>query len=371
MKVEGLEPGVIIRAQKDRIRDLELETTSLRQVVERLKGRRWRLPPWRGTRLHPLRARAGMTLVEVLMGMALFMVGMTGIIALFATATRLHYEGSARRTATWIAESTLAEVRMQPGANLYAKTELTDPVTASDTALPVVATVPDGDNPRAQFQRWPWWTRDFTDSRRAGMLLVGGEWMWSDALTSDSFDDLERGVWGSAQAHAAGTRVVQVREWVLAYRDMPARDRLEVYGDPTALPIPAQGYVEVERTWMQYSGFDATGFDIVLQRDLQGLATLPTGQVVHIDHPDGLPDQGVGLTPEPLPNPQPAGGAFRPVAVNVARPVDEYPDCWRAISLMPTTNATAGTRLWIDVATERGGRLGRVWQMEGVYFPER
>ena len=95
------------------------------------------------------------------MGMALFMVGMTGIIALFATATRLHYEGGTRRIATWIAESTLAEVQMQPLVNVYATTELMADVGAGADTLPVDSTFPyvdlvtDRDNPQAQFQRWP------------------------------------------------------------------------------------------------------------------------------------------------------------------------------------------------------------------------
>ena len=377
MKVEGLEPGVIIRAQKDRIRDLEMETISLRQVVERLKNRRpGRLPPRRGTRLHPLRERAGMTLVEVLMALAIFMLGAVGIIGLFATATRLHYDAGQRRIASFVLDSTLAEVQKQPLAAYYAETKLIADATAGSSTLDVDSTFPyvdvvlDQDNPQAQFQRWPWWTQDFTDSRRTGMLIVGGEWIWSDGLSAHEFNTLTRGLWGPPGGHPAGSKVRQVREWVLAYRDMPTRFRLECLGRPTDLPIPAQGYLEVEGTWMEYSGFDDTGFDIVAQPDVRGLVLLPGGQMASTDTRDGLPDRSVGGTPEPLPNPNPAGGALRPVAVNVARPVDGYDHCWGVTSLMPTTNYTVGTRVRMSVGMEQAGRLRNVWATEFVYFPE-
>ena len=49
-------------------------------------------------------SRAGMTLTEVMLALAVFLIGSVSIVGLFVSASVLHAEGANRRTASFIAE---------------------------------------------------------------------------------------------------------------------------------------------------------------------------------------------------------------------------------------------------------------------------
>ncbi len=63
-----------------------------------------------------------MTLLEVLLTLAIFLVGSVGIIGLFVAASVLHKDAVDRRTAAYIGETLLAHVQAQPMREVFAKT---------------------------------------------------------------------------------------------------------------------------------------------------------------------------------------------------------------------------------------------------------
>ena len=72
------------------------------------KGRR----TLRGTRLLQ-RARSAFTLIEVLIAMAILVIGMVGVLAAFASAVGLHQRGIDQTSAAMLAESLLKEKERQ------------------------------------------------------------------------------------------------------------------------------------------------------------------------------------------------------------------------------------------------------------------
>ena len=79
-----------------------------------------------------LRGRRGMTLLEVLLTLAIFLVGSVGIIGLFTAASVLHKDAVDRRTAAYIAETVLAHVQAQAMHEVFAKTTISNGGYASD-----------------------------------------------------------------------------------------------------------------------------------------------------------------------------------------------------------------------------------------------
>ena len=77
-----------------------------------------------------------MTLLEVLLTLAIFLVGSVGIIGLFVAASVLHNDAVGRRTASYIAETLLANVQAKPMHEVFAKTTLVNP----PAGLPLTST---------------------------------------------------------------------------------------------------------------------------------------------------------------------------------------------------------------------------------------
>ncbi len=73
-----------------------------------------------------------MTLLEVLLTLAIFLVGSVGIIGLFVAASVLHKDAVDRRTAAYIGETLLAHVQAQPMHEVFAKTTILDTDWRSD-----------------------------------------------------------------------------------------------------------------------------------------------------------------------------------------------------------------------------------------------
>ena len=261
--------------------------------------------------------RAGMTLLEVLAGMAIFMVGSVSIVGLFVTASVLHAEAGHRRTTSFIMQDLLAQVRAMPMREVYATTMLAQNCGVADVTSDVLAGTPDLDYQAASFYMYPVHPLFDPRSDAAGGLLLryrgpiliegqtsgvpaaGSEWTWYSDITfdinadgEDRFDlqAVDRWLWrsGAPGEHTADTdgdgfrdrdlRVLSPRTWLHVQDDQllfwpplpppaplrPDDTDIEVYGDPMlwpagAEPLPPQGYLVIDEEWIRYTGWASLG----------------------------------------------------------------------------------------------------------------
>ena len=209
-------------------------------------------------------SRAGMTLTEVLLGLAVFLTGSVSIIGLFVTASVLHAEGANRRTASFIAEELLAEAQSTRFSEVFAKTQLSADVTAGAGSVGVYATQASDEYPAAAFDLHPVkevffpLRKNQDPDRDEGPLLIGTEWIWGDQ-GAGNFAGCERGLWGTNNvAHVADDPVLAPRTWFFVLDNAPlaaADITVTVHGDPLNLPdgpdtgAPETGYIVVDEEW--------------------------------------------------------------------------------------------------------------------------
>jgi len=306
-------------------------------------------------------SRAGMTLTEVLLGLAVFMTGSVSIIGLFVTASVLHAEGANRRTASFIAEELLAEAQSMRFSEVFAKTNLTDNINDTTPSLPVYSANAANDDPAAHFNLYPIRSLFFPlrpgqdyDPRDEGPLLIGSEWIWCGNVNvgTDTLANCIRGICGSVGAPHQGDPVLrldpvlQPRTWFYVLDDAltATATTVNVYGDPATWPrdtsgtndgAPLSGYIVVDEEWMHYTDRDNDGFTV----DARGVGdSEPTA------HKAGTP-------------------------VTVAREHPFYPGFYYTVQFYPVNAGGSEARLIISVAY-RTGKMFRTWFFRGAYAPE-
>ena len=296
--------------------------------------------------------RSGMTLTEVLLGLAVFLTGSVSIVGLFAAASVLHAEASNRRTAAFIAEELLAEAQGMRFSEVFAKTSFE--ADLGGNTIQVVATTPSAGSPVAGFDSYP--VRDiFLDPdrdlvRNEGPLLIDREWIYAERGVA-SFFNCARERWGTSGegAHDPGDYVLQPRTWfyVLDASVDDAALELEVVGRPHELPAdavgandgaPLQGYVVVDREWASYTGRGDVGGNDVFTIGERGI-----GGTERVGHKWGTP-------------------------VTVAREHASYPGFYYTVQYYPVNAKGAEARIIVSVAYKTG-TMFRAWFLEGNYAP--
>jgi hypothetical protein len=296
-------------------------------------------------------SRAGMTLTEVLLGLAVFLTGAVSIIGLFVAASVLHAEASNRRTASFIAEELLAEAQGMPFRDIFAKTSIQGgALGVGATTVTVQTTVATEDYPAASFDLYPVRQSFFplltgqSTSRQQGPLLIGSEGLWYQGRTATTFA-VTRSAWGIAQPAQVDDPVLQPRSWFyVVSSNMTANDpAVSVLGNPGSSPqdpsgsndgAPPTGYIVVDEEWMHYASRDDTGFTI----DARGI-----GGTTATAHVAGTP-------------------------VTVAREHLLYPDFYYTMQFYPVNANGAESRLLISVAYKTG-KMFRAWFFRSVYTP--
>ena len=306
-------------------------------------------------------SRAGITLTEVLLGLAVFMTGSVSIIGLFVTASVLHAEGANRRTASFIAEELLAEAQSTRFSEVFAKTQLSADVTAGAGSVGVYATQASDEYPAAAFDLHPVkevffpLRKDQDPDRDQGPLLIGIEWIWGDQ-GAGSFAGCDRGLWRtSGVAHFQDDPVLAPRTWFFVLDDDPlaaAAATVTVHGDPTARPAdptgtndgaPLSGYIVIDEEWMGYESRDVNGFTIG-DLDNDGALDRGIGGTQAVEHAPGTP-------------------------VTVAREHLFYPGFYYVVQFYPVNAGGSEARLLISVGYKTGNMF-RTWFFRGAYAPE-
>lgn len=213
--------------------------------------------------------RSGLTLIEILFALGIFLLGAVGITGLFVTASAMHKDAVERRTAAYIAEEMLSEIRGAPFRTMFAVTRLDGDLGETDGEIWVDSTEANAAHPGAAFNLWPIWAGAGLE-RSVGPLLVGREWMWHTDLDDARFTGVARGVWGTEQlSHEAGAPVLQPRTWVFVLEEdleAPGEPDEETYlvarGDPDpieAFQPPPSGYIMLNEEWIRYSSVEPNG----------------------------------------------------------------------------------------------------------------
>lgn len=303
--------------------------------------------------------RSGLTLLEVMIAMGIFLIGSVGIIALFVTASVLHADASNRRKASFIANELLAEVRSMHFREVFAKTKV---VNDTGTDIEAYAVQADLDYQGAAFDRYPLSELFFPlqtrqdASRTVGPILIEDEWIWcSVSPLTNSFIGCTAldGAPRAGGPHAADERILQPRTWfyVLNFSLDAVVGAVFVAGDPDGVPghsdptlsgAPQRGYIVIDQEWMPYDSRGPSGF---------GVADLDN---------DGNPDRGWGLT--------------RPVVhragtpVTVAREHDYYAGFYYTVQFYPlnATGLEAHVIVTIGYGTEK---RFRVHTFRSIYTP--
>jgi len=227
-----------------------------------------------------IRSRSGMTLLEVLLAMTIFLIGSVSLMGLFVTASALHADAMNRRRASFIAEELLAEVRALHFREVFAKTNVDGP-SGGDAGgtVTVFATGPTEFRQGALFSTFPahYLLNPITDpnaavqiaDRTSGPILLEGggaverEWAWASYSTVGTTFNIaagDRPLWGTNTGppfHADGARVLQPRSWRFVLdQDLAVNDTtVAVRNDTTAPQPPASGYIVVDEEWMPYASF--------------------------------------------------------------------------------------------------------------------
>ncbi|MFW6119142.1 MAG: type IV pilus modification PilV family protein [Planctomycetota bacterium] len=294
--------------------------------------------------------RAGLTLVEVLIALAVFLVGSVSIIGLFVTASALHKDAVQRRTASYIGESLLAQTRGAPFRWHFASTRLDQGVDPTDGSISVESTTPGAENPAASFDKWPIWVGD--EDRGAGPILIDSEWMWYDDTGPTSFSTVARGLWGTDRAeHYDGARVLQPRAWAFVLEeDLPATEEtsLEARG-PSEPPPPLtpgdSGYILLDEEWIRYTNVEQN----------ESLWTFAWD--------DSERDRGAGHT---------VATAHQPgTPIALAWPHPDYPGYYFTVQIYPTNARGVQAKVIVSVAYGTASRLRRAHFFHTVYTPSR
>jgi prepilin-type N-terminal cleavage/methylation domain-containing protein len=329
---------------------------------------------------YKLADRSGLTLLEVMMALAVFVVGSVGIVALFMTASVLHVEANNRRRASFIASNLLAQTRAMRLRDVFARTQLVNDTGANIDAEAVVA---DPIHGTASFDLYPIFDTFFPlrpgqdPGRTEGPVLIQGEggvppvpreWAWytswtdtvpADPTVPDTFGIVggDRGLWGTATGtHSPGQFILQPRTWLYVLDDpgvAPGDAVVPVRGDPATYPVdpagtndgaPMEGYIVIEEEWMPYESRGPAGFTVA---DLNN---------------DGLPDRGWADT-----------GAVAHAAgtpVTVAREHPYYPGFFYTLQFYPTDATGQEAHVVISVGYGTEQRF-RVYTLRSIFAPSR
>jgi hypothetical protein len=214
------------------------------------------------------------------------MVGSVSIIGLFVAGTAMHADAINRRTASFIADELLAEVRGMRFREAYAQTQLSASIDATDTYVGAFRTSATGTDEAASFNLYP--LPDVGLTRGDGAIMIGSELIWCGALDTVGpaygFGGCVRGTnsGGTGENHFVPARILQPRSWYYMVADQGAvdylpgpddanydtADSLLVHGTPNTNPpystnpgAPATGYIVVDQEWIQYTSRDADSFD--------------------------------------------------------------------------------------------------------------
>ncbi|MHC4481641.1 MAG: type IV pilus modification PilV family protein [Planctomycetota bacterium] len=323
--------------------------------------------------------RAGMTVMEVLLSLAIFLIGSVGVIGLFVTASVLHAEASNRRTASFIANELLAQVKGLRLREVFAQTNVFSDPGGDVLAERVYANI---DHQSAAFDQYPilnlfFPLRDGQETDRdEGPILIGSEWIWYTGLLpidddSEQFTGCSRGLWGTtAASHSAGDPILQPRTWFYVVDDQDlvnagwqnlAADAgvVVVRGDPTSFPndpggandgAPPQGYLVIDEEWFRYASRSYNAVD--------GVGTFIFSDLNN----DGLPDRGWGGTE------QVEHKCGTPVTI--AREHPFYPGFYYTVQFYPLNPNVTAAQVVVSVAY-RTGNLFRTWFFRGIYTPSK
>jgi len=306
---------------------------------------------WRTIR-RMLRERSGLTLLEVTLALAIFLIGSVSIVSLFVAASLLHSDAMKRRTASFIAEELLAEVQSMPLRDVFATTSLAANIDATVQDMPVASVRMDRD-PLATFDEYP--RPDIGTSRSSGPLLIETEWIWYDRTNTSlnppyegHFQLCDRGLGRSLAApHVALKRVLQPRSWYYVLENDLAAGAggvVQVKGDPTAAPrAPGDGFIVVDGEWIRYESCDATGFTVATDRE--GNPERGFADTADVDHRAGTP-------------------------VTVAREHPRYPGYYYTVQFYPTNATGQGAKVAIAVGYGVEQRA-RAHFFHSIYSPSR
>jgi len=313
--------------------------------------------PW--TIRRALRDRAGLTLMEVVLALAIFMVGSVSVIGLFVAASLLHTDAVNRRTASFIAHEVLAEVAAAPSGNVFARTRLTADFIRGDSWLWVAAVDPTISSPNA----------DFADSQ--GPLLVGSELFWyglqDTGTVPPRFGTLTPGLYDTIDTdHAVAEHVLQPLTWRYILdeeidSDIPGGAGRD-YDDPTAevtfnvawtvdpegpngLDLPV--YAVVGQEWMRISEITAndTGTHIATLRVLEDDRRQGQEEADAVYHRRGVP-------------------------VTIAREHPRYPGFYYTVQFFPVNSSGAESAVVVSVGYGPRGRF-RTHFLRSTYTPPR
>jgi hypothetical protein len=293
-----------------------------------------------------------MTLLEVLLTMAIFLVGSVGIIGLFVAASVLHKDAVDRRTASYIAETLMAKVQATPLRDIYAKSRIY-PVPPGDPLGPRIAVYSVRANANNQAAGFP---------GNGFVLLEGGggvpdELAWYGALYwavgfpqpyEEFGQPLTRNIVGGGGAHPDNSDVLAMKTWVncLTAPITAADTTFVAYGQGSWL-LPSQGYLVIDKEWMPYSkAFNGT-WDQYTVRDLNS---------------DGVADRGFGRTT--------AAPHNQGAPVMIAKEFPGYPGFYYTLQYYPVNATGAESRVIVSIGYGPETRF-RTETFEGVYTPNQ
>lgn len=334
MNLNGMDETAIIRAQRRRIRELELENAGLKEAIEAMRKRKNHTVFRDGE-------RGGLTLIEVMIALAIFMVGSISIMALFVAGAKMHADATSCRTASQILESLHAEVRAMPMTWMYAKTKLAQNIDRDVVTFQAEASGFEIDHIGAGFDQWP----DSTLPRDSGLLYIGRETLWYGGLAPKFFTGCIRGVAGPEppigpnMPHFIGDRVLQPRlaSHALAVPMDKSDATALVLGAPNNLP--QSGYFAIDTEWFQYDGLNLTD-----------------------PSPDnGIIARGIGQTEAQWHK----AGAH----VAFASEYPHHPGYYYTIQTYPINTVGTETFVIIAVGYERQGKIRRVHTIQTPYSP--
>ncbi len=310
--------------------------------------------------------RAGLTLLEVLIALGVFLLGAVGIVSLFVAAGVLHTDATQRRKAAFIAEEVLAEVSGMRLREVFARTALRADLDVGDQAALAGAVTADSTathwEEAANFDEYPLHelfditddTADMPPDRTSGPILIDSEWIWYEDLDEDDgrFLNCSRHMWGTEEAwhQAPLAHVLQPRTWYYVLRDdLDAADpdetgygSIPVDGDPTAAPAaPGSGYVVVDREWIRYSSPASDGFNFTNESQDRAV-----GESTGSTHRAGTP-------------------------VTVAREHPDYVGAYYALQFYPVNATGSEARVTVSVAYGTAANLRRAFFFDTVYVPTK
>lgn len=346
--------------------------------------------------------RRGLTVLEVLLALAIFLIGSVSIIGLFAAASVLHADAVGRRTAAFMAQELLAQVQTMRVRDVYAKSPFADdPLTDDDRTaeLDVYSVDPDTLQQAANFVFYPVSATIAPVQappvvappvpRTMGPILIGNEWIWYPAwqtgVEADVFGDaaigevLRRDLWGvtvppSDHDDEGEITVLQPRTWYYVVDDQdpgtadwdglraptptdPGVVMLDHNGEPGIyvagnpvgdFTVPQQGYLVIDEEWFRY---DNRGYDGGRE---QGWFQLSDA------NSDGEPDRGWGGTE-----------AVRHTCgtpVTIAREHLYYPGYYYTVQFYPANTTGLQAQVVVCVA-HRVGNLFRAWTFRSLFTP--